>query len=231
MSSQQRAMEAAMKEMASEQILEGIKQQEKQLDEAIQKLDNMEEDDFEKLREKRLQQMKKKAEQRHTWKLLGHGEYSELADQAAFFECVKKSPRCIIHFYRPATRYCEKLDRIMSDCAGKHLETRLCKINAEKSPYLVEKLNIFMMPTLLLVKDSKTVHHIRGFDEFGGTDDFDMETFEYVTSNYGVLNYDGGVPEFLTGDQSKGVNSIGMKSGSIRAGLHERDYDDDEEED
>jgi len=59
MSSQQRAMEAAMKDMASQQILEGIKQQEKQLDEAIQKLDNMEEDDFEKLREKRLQQMKK----------------------------------------------------------------------------------------------------------------------------------------------------------------------------
>ena len=51
MSSQQMAMDAAMKEMASQQILEGIKQQEKQLDEAIQKLDNMEEDDFEKLRE------------------------------------------------------------------------------------------------------------------------------------------------------------------------------------
>jgi hypothetical protein len=29
------------------------------------------------------------------------------------------------------------------------------KINAEKSPYLVEKLNVWVMPTLLLVKDGQ----------------------------------------------------------------------------
>jgi len=63
---------------------------------------------------------------------------------------------------------------------------QLVKINAEKSPYLVEKLNVFMMPTLVLIKDGQTVHHIRGFDEFGGTDSFTTEAFAYVLSTYKV---------------------------------------------
>lgn len=98
------------------------------------------------------------------------------------------------------------------------------KINAEKSPYLVEKLNIFMMPTLVLVKDGATVHHIRGFDEFGGTDDFSANVMAYVLSTYKVLNYDGPPPELKDG--KKGVNSLKMKLGSsIKEGLHERDDD------
>ena len=63
---------------------------------------------------------------------------------------------------------------------------QMCKITAEKSPYWVEKLNVFVMPTLVLIKDGQTVHHIRGFDEFGGTDSFGTEAFAYVLSTYKV---------------------------------------------
>lgn len=63
---------------------------------------------------------------------------------------------------------------------------QFAKINAEKSPYLVEKLNVYMMPTLLLIKDGQTVHHIRGFDEFGGSDRFSTDVFAFVLSSYKV---------------------------------------------
>lgn len=44
---------------------------------------------------------------------------------------------------------------------------QFCKIDAEKSPFLVERLQIVTLPTILCIKDGKTVHQVVGFDEFG----------------------------------------------------------------
>lgn len=41
------------------------------------------------------------------------------------------------------------------------------KIDAEKSPFLVEKLRIVVLPSILCIKDGKTEHVIVGFDELG----------------------------------------------------------------
>jgi hypothetical protein len=46
------------------------------------------------------------------------------------------------------------------------------QINAEKSPFLTERLRIWMLPTLALVKHEKTVDYVVGFDDLGGKDDF-----------------------------------------------------------
>ena len=46
------------------------------------------------------------------------------------------------------------------------------QINAEKSPFLTERLKIWMLPTLALIKMEKTVDYVVGFDELGGTDGF-----------------------------------------------------------
>lgn len=103
----------------------------------------------------------------------------------------------------------------------------------------MEKLNIFVMPTLLLVKDGETVKHLRGFDELGGTDDFSSDMLAYVLSTYKVLtSYEGGPPETPSGrGAGKGVNSIrmavggaggpGPRSSSIREGINEKQYDSD----
>lgn len=86
------------------------------------------------------------------------------------------------------------------------------------------------MPTLLLIKDGETVRHIRGFDEFGGTDEFSDDMFAYVLASHGVLNYDGGRPDSPSGKaKKKGVNSIKMALGgsSVREGFHKNYSDDD----
>ena len=46
------------------------------------------------------------------------------------------------------------------------------QIDAEKAPFLVGRLKIWMLPTLALVKLEKTVDYVVGFDELGGRDDF-----------------------------------------------------------
>ncbi|CBN80189.1 similar to ATP binding protein [Ectocarpus siliculosus] len=186
-------MEAIAQQVAGKAILDHAKETEQKLDAKLAKLDNMDEDDLDKLREKRKAQLIAAQKIKQDNLSNGHGRYSELPDQPAFFEATKKS--------------------------------KFCKIDAEKSPYLTEKLNIFVMPTILLIKGGHTIHQIRGFEELGGTDDFHEDTLAFVLSQYGVLNFDGEPPSDPT-KASAGVNSIAMKmlgKGAARAGAREGD--------
>jgi len=71
--------------------------------------------------------------------------------------------------------------------AAKHMETKFLRVNAEKAPFLVEKLHIWMLPTIVCVKEGKTDHSIVGFDELGGKDDFATEDLEALLHGHGVL--------------------------------------------
>ena len=64
------------------------------------------------------------------------------------------------------------------------------QINAEKSPFLVEKLKIWMLPTLALVKHEKTVDYVVGFDEFGGKDDFPTAALAQRLCSAGLIYED-----------------------------------------
>lgn len=206
--------------------MSALKAKEAKMDEEMTKLESMNEDDFEKLREQRKLAMQKAAAQRQRNLLNGHGRYMELSDQKEFFDASKNSKMVVVHFYRPATWRCQVVDRHFGDLAPRHLETRFCKIDAEKSPFLVERLKIVMLPTILCIKDGKTEHQIVGFDELGGSDEFPSTTMEYVLAEHKVLNYDGPPPEEVDEDTgmalSKGLNSIDMRRGAIREGHNER---------
>jgi Thioredoxin len=103
---------------------------------------------------------------------------------------VKKSSMMAVHFYRPTTARCAIVNAKLEKLAPKHVETRFCRIDAEKSPYLVDKLTITVMPTILLICGGQTVHQIRGFDELGGSDDFHEDTLAFVMAQWGCCTYE-----------------------------------------
>lgn len=88
--------------------------------------------------------------------LKGHGGYKELPSEKDFFDTIKNDKKAVIHFYRPTTQRCEIFDKHLELLAPKHLETRFVKLNAEKAPFLCERLQIRVIPTLLLIVDGKT---------------------------------------------------------------------------
>jgi hypothetical protein len=59
----------------------------------------------------------------------------------------------VVHFYRPTTRRCEIVDKHFYALAAKHMETKFLRVNAEKAPFLVEKLHIWMLPTIVCVQN------------------------------------------------------------------------------
>ncbi|PQP91743.1 thioredoxin domain-containing protein 9 homolog [Prunus yedoensis var. nudiflora] len=180
----------AVQEILEKQLLTVAKAVEDKLDEEIAALDRVDDDDLEALRERRLQQMKKMAEKRSRWISLGHGEYTEIPSEKDFFSAVKASDRVVCHFYRENWP-CKVVDKHLSILAKQHMETRFVKINAEKSPFLAEKLKIVVLPTIALIKNAKVDDYVVGFDELGGKDDYSTEELEERLAKAQVIFFEG----------------------------------------
>lgn len=173
------------------QLLQAAKMVEQQLDAEIEKLDKMDEDDFEALRQKRMDALKKAQQQKQEWINNGHGKYTEVADEKEFFDACKKSKKVVCHFYRDSTFRCKIVDKHLEILAPKHIETRFIKINAERCKFLVDRLRIVVLPTICIAIDGKTQDYIVGFDDLGGTDEFPTEMLEWRLGRAQVINYQG----------------------------------------
>jgi len=195
-----------------EQLLNAAKIMEEQVDQEIKDLEKLDEDDLEAIRRRKLDMMKKMQEKKVEWKQAGHGEYSEIPEEKEFFTVTKGSDNCVIHFYRDETFRCKIFDKHFSALAKKHLETRFCKINAEKCPFLCDRLKIKVIPTVLCIKNQQTTANIVGFGDLGNTDEFSTEMLEWRLAHGEVINYSGDLntpPD--QAERKKKTNFIGKK--------------------
>ncbi|TNN12305.1 Thioredoxin domain-containing protein isoform 1 [Schistosoma japonicum] len=197
----------ATSELIESQLIKTAQILEDTLDEQINYLDNLNDDDLETIRQLRIKQMKEESKQRSEWLAAGHGVYSELSNEKEFFTASKTSLSGLVcHFYRDSTFRCKIVDKHLSLLAPKHIECRMVKINAEKSPFLTKRLNILVIPTLILVKNEKVCDRIVGFDELGGNDEFPTALLEWRLAVGKVIKY--------SGDLSTPPDAVINKSGS-----------------
>lgn len=174
-----------------EKILEAAQAIEEQVDAAIQKLDNMDMDELDIIQRNRAAALRKQMKQKEEWIANGHGEYSTFTSEKEFFDAGKKSERVVLHCYRTSTMRCAIVDKHLDLLAKKHIETKFCKLDVEKAPFLCKRLKIRVIPTIILCKKAQTIDYIVGFDELGGVDDFSTDMMEWRIAKAGVINYDG----------------------------------------
>ena len=65
------------------------------------------------------------------------------------------------------------MDMHLREIAKQHIETRFVCINAEKTPFFVNKLQIQVLPTVVLFTDGVAEDRIVGFEDLGGEDEFE----------------------------------------------------------
>lgn len=169
-----------------------------------------EEDIIAQLRAKRVAELKQEHDKKMRFKALGHGEYTVVA-QDEFLPAVTKSKFAVCAFFHKDFQRCKIVDKHLAIIARKHLPVRFISLDAEKSPFFTERLQIQTLPTIVMFKDGIKVDQIVGFAELGGRDDFPTEALERRLAQAGVL---------LTEEQLKAVQS--EKPGAA---------DDDDEED
>lgn len=213
-----------MEQVLQSSLISAAVQLEKQLDSELSRLDSLGGQDLEKLREQRIKELKKQANQRQEWKNNGHGEYTELADEKEFFEVSKKSANIVCHFYRDSTPRCRIVDMHLKTLASKHVEAKFCKVNAEKCPFLTQRLRIKVIPSIALIKDSKTKDYIVGFTDLGNCDDFSTEMLEWRIAQSGAIEYSGDLLTPPDDKKKKKASGYSAKK-TIRGGYDSDDSD------
>jgi len=222
--------------LTAQALIQGTKAQEAAVQDEMERYDALlnDEDAIAAVRARRIQEMKQAQSDQQTWRSLGHGKYHELAasqqdsrDVAkAFFGASRESERLVVHFYRPSTPLCDIFHKHLEKLAYNHLETRFVKINVEDcdaagqgkgASFLVERLGVVIMPTLVLIRKREAIHHVRGFDELGGTTEFSTACLARLLAQHQII-FPSGSDEENSDDEgssawrrsSYGVNSINL---------------------
>eukprot|EP01038_Epipyxis_sp_PR26KG_P009051 gene9051-12206_t len=129
----------------------------------------MDEDyELRKIREARLKQIKQTHQQTLENISKGHGEYREIV-QDQFLAEVTSSQKVICHFYHKEFNRCTIMDHHLLMLAKQHIETKFIKIDAEKTPFFVEKLRVRSMPTVVIFFDGVASDKIIGFEGLADT--------------------------------------------------------------
>ncbi|KAM3136351.1 hypothetical protein pb186bvf_011486 [Paramecium bursaria] len=133
-----------------------------------------------RLREIQAQQVKEEK------KVKGIGEYREIVEEE-FLPSVTKNQLAIVHFYHNDFERCKVMDNHLRVISQKHPECKFFYLNAEKSPFFVQKLAIQVLPTLCLFKQGIMKDRIVGFEKLGGRDQFDTLLLVRLLQKYEMI--------------------------------------------
>ena len=85
---------------------------------------------------------------------------------------VTKIKFVVVHFFHNDFERSKIMDHHLNIICKQHTETKFVKINAEKCPFFIAKLQIQVLPTVICFMDGVSFDRIVGFEELGGKDEF-----------------------------------------------------------
>eukprot|EP00898_Chlorokybus_atmophyticus_P003891 jgi/Chlat1/4502/Chrsp29S04435 len=133
--------------------------------------------ELERLHRDRIMSLKKEAEKRVALQQKGHGELRTV-DEPDFLGEVTGSQLVVAHFFHDEFPRCKIVDKHLTVLAPKHFGTKFIRIDVQKSPFFVTKLNVKVLPCVVLFSNGVAIDRIVGFEELGGRDDFPTEVME-----------------------------------------------------
>ncbi|KAK6541691.1 hypothetical protein TWF694_007484 [Orbilia ellipsospora] len=157
-------------------------------DALLEELEREQDDVLDGLREKRLQELHEELSRERKMKAENQGVYFETMTEKEVMDLTTSRKYSLVHFSHPDFRRCKIMDTHLEILARKHFDTMITKINVENAPFLVQKLNVQVLPCLIAWVDGKSVDRIVGFEgELGNTDSFQTAALESRLLNCGVL--------------------------------------------
>lgn len=157
------------------------------VDAEISKADALDDDGYAKIKQKRVAEMKKQAAERQMNQANGHGSLTKV-DQKDFFTVTKQSTKVVAIFSRNSNKYGKAMLEHAELLAQKHLEARFIWVDAENAPFLTDKLNIYMLPTICCIMDNKVHKQHNGLNEIDGSGRYSSGTLEYLLYTDDMLN-------------------------------------------
>ena len=154
-------------------------------------------------RNKRLQELKLQQVKHAENVAKGHGEYRTITQDEFLPECNTSGDDSfvVIHFYHDLFERCKIMDHHINKIVQckKYISTcKFLRINAEKCPFFVTKLQIQTLPTLLIFQNGKTIHRLIGFEGLTNSnskkknkslDEWPTKNLKLWLASTGAINY------------------------------------------
>jgi len=180
-----------------------------------------------KIMEQRMAQLRAESSEQRSWQQKGHGKYDEITEED-FLKTVTKSTYAVVHFYHREFPRSKIVDHHLEILAKKYLATKFCKLDAEKAPFFVAKLQVMVMPCVCMFQDGVMCGRLDGFDLLGGVDEFPTEVMECVIGASGAISFK---PDCEQEAQCGACTSIFSKQRMDIVGLNAESRDSDSDSD
>lgn len=186
------------------------------------------------IRQKRINQMRAAQAQAAQHRALGHGEVRTITQDEFLPECTGSSAWVAVHFYHKEFERCKIMDHHLAAIAPQHMDCKFLRLDAEKSPFFVHKLQIKTLPCLIIFQEGKAVDRLEGFaglaiDE-SEPDKWHTGRLQKWISETGAIKYRMPTEELKEEMRRMGIRAKGtVWSGTSRNGFSTRGYDSDDE--
>jgi len=119
-----------------------------------------------------------------------HGQYLEFKDEKEVLKRSANEPLCVIHFFHPDFKKCAVMDKHLSTLASKHFDTLFLKVSVMNVPFIVEKLQIQILPCVIMFVKGIAKDRIIGFEGLttNSSDDFPTSKLELRLSQSGAIS-------------------------------------------
>ncbi|CAO1629723.1 unnamed protein product [Jaminaea pallidilutea] len=116
------------------------------------------------------------------------GRYIRLDTEREAIRLLEKSGRrVVLHFSHAEFQRCKIVDTHLETLAAMHPTTLFLAVSPLKAPFLVQKMDVKVLPRIVCFVDGKAVDNVVGFEELGNTDSFSRVEFEERLGKSGVL--------------------------------------------
>lgn len=171
---------------------------------------------LDELRDARLEQMKQAHEKKMQDLAKGHGQVRTITQDEFLPECTGSSEYVAVHFFHKEFQRCEIMDFHFKEVATKHTECKCLRIDAEKAPFFVEKLQVRTLPTLIVFCEGKAVDRLTGFEGLiedpSRPDEWSTRRLAEWMSRTGAIHYTPSAEEIRQDMERLGVKSQKKKT-------------------
>lgn len=120
--------------------------------------------ELEAIRQRRLHEMRAMQAKTAQQRALGHGEVRTITQDEFLPECTGSSEWVAVHFFHSEFERCKIMDHHLQLIAPTQLNCKFLRMDADKAPFFVQKLNIKTLPTLMVFREGKAVDRLMGFE-------------------------------------------------------------------
>ncbi|CAI4055611.1 hypothetical protein N7582_000384 [Saccharomyces uvarum] len=121
----------------------------------------------------------------------GYGKLQYIDNEADAIKICTKTNMVVIHFELESFGKCQYMNEKLEILARRHLTTRFIKVNVGTCPFLVNKLNVKVLPFVLGYKNGLEKVRYVGFSRLGNDPNgFDIKRLEESLALAGVIEDD-----------------------------------------